>query len=277
MGKTAGKTETVSQTNVPSFQQPYVKQLLSEAQKLYQGPGPNYYPGQTVAPLSDLQQKAVNYAGGLASGTQDLFAGIKPAVQYGLKAYDLSNNPYVAGAAKAAIRPVMDTLTERVLPQLRSQAVATGGAGGSREGIAEGLATKAATQQALDTTARMYNAAYGQGLNTMLGTLGAIPGLTQSQMAPLGALEQVGGLQRNVAQQRLQEAFKKYMYEQGLPYQKLSQYADIVRSPFGGEASSTVTATPPDKIAQILGDLMAAGVIAPSIWNLVSGIFGGGK
>lgn len=60
MGSSGGST-TVQKADPWSGQQPYLKEVFAEAQRLYQGGqlAPGYYPGQTVAPQSDWTKQAL--------------------------------------------------------------------------------------------------------------------------------------------------------------------------------------------------------------------------
>lgn len=61
MGGSSGGNEKTTQTSSPwSSQAPYLKYGMSEAARLYQDAGPQYYPGSTVAGFSQEQNNAFN-------------------------------------------------------------------------------------------------------------------------------------------------------------------------------------------------------------------------
>lgn len=257
MGKSSGTTKTVSSSAPAGFQQPYIDQMLSEAQRLYGSAGPGFYPGSTVAGFTGPETAAGNYlqktAGDMANfNVTDLL----PGVQYGLKAYDVANNPVVAGAARAAINPVFQQLEQSTLPQIRQQSVGVGGYGGSRQGIAEGVATGQAARSAQDITAQMYNQAYQQGLNTLSNTIGQIPTVQAAQVQPGTVLSAVGSQQRAMDQARINEEIARYNWGQALPYQKLAEYANLVSKPLGGTGTSEVMASGGGGWEQSLGGIL---------------------
>lgn len=269
MGKSAGTNKTVATTNPPAFQQPYIDTLLSQSKQLYDSSGPAYYPGQTVAnfaPATDtahgfLTDKAVE-----AARLND--NSIQPAIQTGLNSFDVANNPAVKGMVDASTRPIIQQLNEQALPNIRSGSVASGTLGGSRQGLAEGQAVERTARAAMDTSAGIYGNAYGQGLNTLSATLGQLPALESSAYQPGQILSAVGDQQRQLDQEKINAEIAKWTYNQQLPYTKLTEYGNTVSKPFGGTATSDVTATG-DSTSQTLGAILSGLGIGTSLWKLL--------
>lgn len=269
MSKSAGTTKTVSSSGPAGFQQPYIDQMLSEAQRLYGTAGPQFFPGSTVAGFTGPETAAGNYlqktAGDMANYvTTDLL----PAFKTGLTAYDVTKNPTVAAAAQGAMQPVFQQLTQQVLPQIRNQAVGVGGYGGSRQGIAEGIATGQAARSAQDITAQMYNQAYLGGLDTLSRTISQIPTLQQAQTMPGTVLSAVGAQQRQLDQARINEEIARHNWGQMLPYQKLTEYANLVKGPYGGTGTSEVMATGGGGVEQSIGGLLGLIGLFPQLWDI---------
>ena len=78
----------------------------------------------------------------------------------------MATNPYLADQANAITGQVNRNLTQNILPQVGSGAVAAGGYGGSRQGVAEGLAITGANQDLSNSLANLYQTQYNtdQGL-----------------------------------------------------------------------------------------------------------------
>lgn len=58
-----GGTKTVqTQSSVPAFIEPFYERGLSEAQRLYEQPGPSYFPGSTVVSMAPETQSALSMA-----------------------------------------------------------------------------------------------------------------------------------------------------------------------------------------------------------------------
>lgn len=84
-----------------------------------------------------------------------------------------SSNPYLQSYMDAAIRPLSEQHANVVMPGIAGSAISAGGYGGSRQGIAEGLAAQGLSRSTGDVTAKIGSEGYGQGLQAMLGGLGA--------------------------------------------------------------------------------------------------------
>ncbi|HSW65366.1 MAG TPA: hypothetical protein VLH56_18965 [Dissulfurispiraceae bacterium] len=243
MSKSAGTTSTTTSSALPSFQQPYVDQMLGEAQKLYGTGGPQFYPGSTVEGFTQQETEGRNL---LQATAGDMYnrnvTQLTPAVGQALGAFDVANDPTLRSAAEAAIRPVYRGLTEEALPAIRREAVGTGNLGASRQGIAEGLAISRANQTAADTTAQMYNAARSQGLDALVSTLGMYPTLQSAYATPGTLMTGLGEQERAMNQARTNEDMARWSYEQNLPYQALADYSNYIRGTYGGQGTSEVTA-----------------------------------
>lgn len=262
MGKSAGTNKTVAATNPASFQQPYIDQMLSEAQKLYGQEGPQFYPGSTVAGLSDAQIQANNMLTDKAvQSTQFMDDWMQPAIKTALTSYDVANNPVVAGMAQSAVNPIIQQLKEQVLPGIRSGAIAAGSMGGTRQGLAEAQGMERAARAAMDTTSQIYGNAYQQGLQQLSTTLGQTPALQNTLYQPAQVIAGIGEQQQKLDQANINEQIARWTYGQQLPYTKLQEYANIVSKPLGGQSTSEVTATGGGATQTIGGILAGLGTL----------------
>lgn len=268
MGKSSGSTTNTSSTGPSTLQQPYITKLLSEADRLYNTGGPQFYPGSTVAGFTDAEKQGQASILGNAQKQMNFWDNNVPgAVQVGLNSYDVANNPVVANAAKAATQPIITQLKEEVLPGINSGAISSGGLGGSRQGIAQAQGIERASRAAMDTSAGIYNNAYSQGLQTLSNTLGLMPTLQQASFMPGAAQSAVGAQQREMNQANINEDMARYTYNQNLPYQNLTEYGNTIGKPFGGTSTSSVQATG-DSSGQTIGAILAALGLGGSIWDL---------
>ena len=267
MGKSAGSTTNTSSTGPSTFQQPYINKLLSEADRLYNTGGPQFFPGNTVAGFTDTEkagQQAI--LGNAAKQTSFWDSNVPEAVRVGLNSYDVASNPVVANAAKAATNPIMTQLKEEVLPGISSGAISSGGLGSSRQGIAQAQGIERASRAAMDTSAGVYNQAYAQGLSALGNTLGLMPSLQQASFVPGAAQSAVGAQERELNQAKINEDMARYSYNQNLPFQNLVEYGNTVSKPFGGTSTSAVQATG-NSSNQTIGAILAALGLGTSIWD----------
>ena len=269
MSKSGGTTSTTSSTAPATFQQPYIDQMLAESKKLYDSAGPSYFPNSMTAGFTAPETQAQSMLTGAVPGQQQQVANTALSNYSTLSnAADVNNNPYLQKAVEGATRPVWQQLTDYAMPQIRRSYEASGGLGSSRQGIAEGLATGRTAQSSLDTAAKMYSDAYGQGLNTQQSALSMAPSVSALQTASAETLSAVGAQQREMEQAKINEDVNRYTYNQNLPYNKLTDYANLVTKQLGGTGTSTVTAPESSALTTTLGGISTLLPLISSIWKL---------
>jgi hypothetical protein len=252
-------------------QQPYLMDIFSQAQQLYNAPGPEYYPYAMTAALSPESvggmQSLLDYGGTYGQMYQGMGG---EAMQFGLQ--DVLNpetNKYMQAHAEAAIRPLTENLMGNVMPQIGSAAQKGGAYGGARQGLLESQALNNYMQNVTDTTSRMYSNAYGQGLGTFGTTLGQMGNVQQAGMVPGQMQMQLGDYQNAYNQQLINEDVNRYNYYQNLPQQQLANYAGTVSGNYGGVSTQQLPSQNP-WAAAIGGGLMGYGATG-NLWGAAAG------
>ncbi len=101
-----GKSTGTATTTIDPMLKPYVTYGLSEAQKLYQSPNPQYYPGQTYVSPSQQTQQALQAQQTRALAGNPLLPAAQQQQQAVIGGQYLGNNPFfnqaLAGAGQAA-------------------------------------------------------------------------------------------------------------------------------------------------------------------------------
>jgi len=225
-------TTTTSQP--PAFQQPFIEDVLNQAQGQYQAPGPFFYPGSAVADINPLQTQS--FAGALDfadTGARDIANLSAQGYATGIGAANPLQNPFFHDTVNAIINPVTKQLTQQVLPQIDAGAVQSGQYGGSRQGVAQGQAIDAYQQNVLDSVSKFGSNAYGQGLDSLTRTLGLTPAVTQAQLTPSQIPGQVGDALQQYQQQLINSDIQRFNFGQAQPVQSLQNYAGLVGNPLG--------------------------------------------
>ena len=161
-------------------------------------------------------------------------------------------------------------MLNQILPSIRNNSRLAGTYGGSRQGIAEGLATQGALNKAGDITSSMSSQEYNNAQQRGLQTLSFLPTLNQMLLQPGQVLSGVGETQRGMSQATLNDLIAKWDYNQQLPYQKLTEYGNVIRSPFGSTGTSEVVGPQPSTANQVLGGISSL----PALINFFRGLFG---
>lgn len=223
-----GGTNTVQKADPYIGQQPYLRDLYAESQRLYnQGPM-QFFPDQTFANPTDTQLQAENLARMTALGGQSTLAGAAvPALQFQLAGpANLQNNPFLAGATEAALRPLFSQ-TQNLLQQTRRDANQAGQLGGDRQAILEQGVIGDYLTKAGDITSNMYSQAYDNALRTQTGALSQLPTVLGSIITPSQTLGRVGAIEQARQQQGIDDARARFEFAQRAPQAALTDYARI--------------------------------------------------
>lgn len=222
MSKGGGSTRTItSSTAAPAYAQPFLEYGLSEAQRIYESPTPQYYPESTVVGFSPETEMAL---GGMR---QQAIAGSPfiPATQNVVMQNLMGTNPLQS----AAFRPVVE--------QVESQAARAGryGSGYQQAAVAQALAPYAYQAQ---------QAAIQQA-----------PAARQFGFADYGTLGEIGAVREAQAGAELAADIERFQFEQARPSAKLADYLAMVQGgTIGGE---TITPQFRQPLAGALGGGLA--------------------
>lgn len=175
--------------------------ILEEAARLYGQGGQQYYPGQGVAGINDMQtagiqgaidagNQAASYVPGMMDAASGAMGGLQAFAQGGgaqvgsqytdmMSANDFNNiqgnfevNPFVEGQADAFGQQAQRTLQQNILPSTVSNALGAGQMGSSRHGIAQGLATANLGQTLQEQLANLNTTAWQNAAQNQLTSRG---------------------------------------------------------------------------------------------------------
>jgi hypothetical protein len=194
----------------------------------------------------NLLDQAVERAKGLQGQDQGAIDLLKNTV--GGQYLSPDSNPFLRGAADAAVGRVREQLTNQVLPGLADQSIAQGAYGGARQDLAQGAAVQDFDRAALEAT----NALYGGNYQFERGNqLASAPALQQALQQSVNFAQQPAQIRLNQAelirganQLALDNELAKYNYNQAAPWQGLSQFAGALGAGnFGTSTTSSSSGT----------------------------------
>jgi hypothetical protein len=245
-----GGTNTVS-TSIPSQFVPYYTQALSEGQTLDQSGGPQYYPGQTVAPLNSLQNQALTDVQNTATAP-NASTGAQSANEFETSGALLnpSSNPYLQGTFQQGAQQVQNNLASQFA--------------GSGRNIIGSAPVQSDEMNNLAT--QLYGGAYQSGLNTMTQASALAPSIDAGMYLPSQALLSAGSGLQGQTQNLINANQNEWNYNQTLPYNQLSWYSSLLgqnTSPFG--SSSQSSSGNPFQTA------VGGGLLAGSAYNALGG------
>lgn len=251
---------TATQTSGPPDNiKPYLNQALGASQTLYEGGGPQYYPGQTVTPFSSQTQQALDL-------TQQRALAGSPLVRsaQGFSTNTLNGN-YLPGGANG--NPYLDR-TFNMAAQATRSALDSQFAGSGRN-LSASYAPRA--DQLNNLATQIYGGAYDAERNRQLATLPQALPLANQDYADIGQLQTVGANYEDLATRQNQDAAARYDYSQNRPEINLNNYLSrILGQP--GVTSTTTTPLYRNQIASGLGGAALGSQIGGSIGNGYPGL-----
>ena len=265
-GQTQTGSQVVTQREAPEIEARKLS-LYDQASKL--ASQPVNLPAMQVAPITGIEQAAIQQAGQTGVGAGTVQAGIG-ALQTGMQAPNISQflNPYQQFVTDEIARQ-----GQMAQNQLSANAVAAGAFGGGREGV-----QRAELQRA---TQANIGQSLAQGFQTALGAaqtqrqqqmaagqaLGALGAQQQAMsLADIQAQLQAGALQRGIGQAGLEAQRQTALQRAYEPYQRIEFLKGIMTNLPTAQSTITSTTAPG---ANPLGQTLGAGLGAYSAYNLM--------
>jgi hypothetical protein len=254
-----GGTSTVS-TSIPSQFVPYYTNALDQGQTLLNSGGPQYFPGQTVAPLNPLQNAGLTDVAQTASGP-NASTGAQGANEFETSGALLnpSMNPYLQGTFQQGAQQVQNNLDSQF-----------GSAGRNIIGSAP-----VQSDEMNNLATQLYGGAYQQGVNTMTQASALAPSIDAGTYLPSQELLSSGSGLQGQTQNLINAQQNQWNYNQTLPYQQLSWYSSLLgqnTSPFSSQSSNTAG----NPWSTAAGGALTAAALYPSVSSAIGGLFGSG-
>lgn len=316
-GGGGGSNTTTESTDPWVGVQPYLRRGYQRAEDLVTSPFQAFPSDQAVAGFTPETQQGFDMLSGLAGQlpgqtqqtigawqnvlSPEMLQGITPDLSgqfvQGPSALQADINPYLNAAAMGATQPIVEQLTQQILPQISQQALATGGFSGSRRGLAEGQAVTGATRAMGDITSDIYRQGYenlygrqlsadmqmrelgqqaqlanlqaqlgaeqigaqtrGQGLGAYLSALSRAPEMLGLQTLPAELMLQIGGARQQQTQAELDAQRRAFEEERDVPFTRMMEYLRAIQGAPGG---TTTTNEPAPYTSPIQGALAGASI-----------------
>ena len=255
-----GGTNTVS-SSVPSQFVPYYTQALGLGQNLLESGGPQYYPGQQVAPLNPLQEQGLTSLQNTATAPT-ASQGAQAANQFETSGALLNPamNPYLQGTFQQGANQVQNNLDSQF-------------AGSGRNIIGS---APVQSDELNNLATQLYGGAYQQGLQTMTQASALAPSIDAGTYLPSQELLSGGSGLQGQTQNLINANENQWNYNQQLPYNQLSWYSSLLgqnSSPFSQQQQSS--SGNPWQTAAGAG-LLGSSLYGSGALGAIGGLFGGG-
>ena len=282
MSSGGGNQTTVQRTEPYAPAEPYLQDILGEAQNIYRsGVGRSFFPSSTVVPFADQTQEALNLQQAQALETaQNSPLQAQAAQTFGQ--FAMSPQSSYAGLTPQAdyLSGIRSNITSDVLGDVQSQFGGMGRTGTSP--MAQQAVARGVTQGYAPIAAQLASQERGReqsgmesGFGRQLQAAGQLPGIQQGmdmrRQQAIGQLGGVGSAYENLAQRQLQDQIQRFQFGQQSPMNLLNQYAGLI-SPIAS-GLPTQYSTAPSQSASGAGGAFGGAVAGAALGT--PGIVGG--
>lgn len=231
---------------------PYVTYGLSEAQRLYQAGGPEYFPGQTYVSPSASTQAGLQAAQTRALQGSPLVPLAQQQTGRTISGEYLSGNPFFQQAFNPAARAAEQSYMD-AMGKIGSTYGAAGRYGSGAMGDVQDRAAGQFAQSLTDTAGKLAYQNYDAERARQMAAIGSAQNLAEADYGDIQRLLTVGQAQEGYQAQAMQDAINRYNYQQNLPAAQLQQFLGAAYgSPMGGVTTSMVP-TYSNPTANLLG------------------------
>ena len=232
---------TATTSNIDPTIQPYLSYGLSEAQKLYQGGGPQYYGGQTYVSPSQQTQTGLQALEQRASQGSPLTGAAQSQLQGTIQGNYLSGNPFFQGAFNPAAQAAESKFKES-LGNIGSAASKAGRYGsGAMSTMQQGASGQFAKTLA-DTAGTLAYQNYADERGRQQAATLAAPAMAQTDYADIQNMLKAGQMREGYTGQQQQADIAKFNFQQTQPQQNLANFlSGVYGNPLGRMQQGTST------------------------------------
>ena len=268
---------TTTSTIDPTIQ-PFLTYGLTEAQKLYQGGGPQYYGGQTYVGPSETTQTGLQALEARASQGNPLLQSAQGQLQNTISGGFLQGNPFFQGAFQPAAQAAQ-TRFEQTLGDVGSAASKAGRYGGGAMQTLQDRASGQFAKSLADTAGQLAYQNYAQERGMQQQATMAAPAMAQADYQDIQNMLAAGQAREGYTGAQQQADIARFNFLQNQPQQNLQNYLSLVYgNPLGRVASSTTSgAADTSTLQNLLGGAAVLGGLEKNTgwlskgWNLLTG------
>ena len=207
--------------------QPFLNYGLTEAQRLYQAGGPQYYGGPTFVSPSTSTQTGLQALEARASMGNPLLQSAQNQLQSTVSGNYLSGNPFFQGAFQPAAQAAQTKFTD-TLGDIASKASLAGRYGSGAMGSLQDRAVGAFGQQLANTAGTLAYQNYADERARQQAATMAAPSMASADYQDIQNLLQAGQAREGYTGQQQQSDLARFNFLQNQPQQNLKNYLSLV-------------------------------------------------
>jgi hypothetical protein len=227
--------------------QPYLKGAFADAESVYRGGAPGFFPGQTVAGMSGYTNQAFQNMANRAQQGNPLMgqAGGEIGKMLSGDYLDPNNNPGFQGALSAAIRPMTQAFSNEVMPGIDSAFSSAGRYGSGMQGQAYSNAQQDLARGIGDVSSNMAFNNYGMERGNMMNAIGMAQGMADNDYRDISMLGLAGSGLEGYDQRMIDAERERYDYNANKDMSWLQNYVGLLGgAPPAGQTSTMTTPAP---------------------------------
>jgi hypothetical protein len=262
---------TTTRNEIDPALRPYVDFGLSEARRLYEAPGPSYFPGKTYVGPSDTTLSALRAGETRAAAGSPLLREAQAENLANIQGKYLSGNPFFEGAFNPAARAAQQSYYDAI-QNVSSKAASAGRYGSGAYGQLTDRAGGTFATALTDIAGKLSYENYENERKRQAAATAAAPGMAEADYGDIQRLLAIGQGREAYSEKELQDEINRYNYEQNLPSAKLQSFlSGVYGAPSGGVSTSTQPIySDPGKEA--LGNLLGIAGTAANVYTAFSDI-----
>lgn len=273
MGGGGGGTTTVQKADPWEGQQPYLKDVFSEADRLYNSGqlAPDYYKGNTVANQSQWTQQANQMQADRALNGSASINNAQTSIDNIVSGGALANNTGLNALEQMtnAVNPYSSALLNDAVGQATAK-IDSGFSSAGRYG--SGAHENARADAVADLTSQFYSDAYDKqmeaatqagnlynaGVDTQISGAGMTQELANQAYKDAEMLSQAGANLDAYNQAKIDANIDRWNYDQQKALEALSRFNQLIQGTYGGTSTSTGKS---DYAPSALGTAVGAGAV----------------
>ena len=235
-GGGGGSSQTTNQLD-PNIV-PYVRDALSQQQKLYREGAPEYYGGQTFLDPNSQQQQAINMMTANANVNDPMLQNATNLNNQMIQGDFLQNNPNFDAVMNTAGRKATD-LYNNAMTNTNSQASMSGRYGSDAHAKMASNNSSNLAQSLADTAGQYAYQNYATERGNQINAMNNAQNVASNQTFGANQLMNAGNAQAGFDQTALNADIARHDYGQNAQQQHLSNYTNAVWGAPGGSTSTT--------------------------------------
>lgn len=222
---------------------PYLTYGLSEAQKLYQGGGPQYYSGQNYVAPSQTTQTGLQALENRAMQGSPLVGQAQQAFGKTIAGDYLQGNPFFQGAFAPAAQAATNQFNQSI-GDVTSSASKAGRYGSNSMGSMLGNASNQLAQQLSNTAGTLAYQNYSDERGRQMAAAQGAPQMAQADYQDIQNLLTAGQAREGYTGAQLAADKERFNFLQNQPQQNIQNFMSLVYgNPLGKVSSQTTSGT----------------------------------